>query len=75
MSHQADVIHLVLHFLDDTITSGWDLGDQLVSEYLYQVIELIYHQTRFVTYLLNRRARLDIPLLNSGFFGSLTQVG
>lgn len=63
MSHEANIVNLVRDGFDDAIAGGWNLGDELIGKDLDEVIEL-----------LNSIAGLDVPLLDSGFFGTLTEI-
>jgi hypothetical protein len=63
MPDKAHIILLVLNALDDSPASRRDLRNQLVSEDLAQVVELV-----------DGVSFLDEPLLDGRFFGAFAQV-
>ncbi len=74
---EADLIVLVLDALDDAVVSRRDLGHQLISEHLADVVILyvVFKHIIEQTYLLDLLALLDEPLLDGGLLGALAQIG
>ena len=73
MSHETNVINLVLDTLNNSAAGGGDLGNKFIGVNFNEIVEL-KNEVMSYTYFLNLCSWLNIPLLNGGLFCSLAQI-